>query len=67
MDIVEFAESIADVKLTDWQKKHLRALYEMSKNGDIYITFPKNAGRSQMLVYMNQAKELILNGATNDC
>ena len=66
MDIVEFAENFMNVELKDWQKKHIRALYEMSKNNDIRIVMPKNAGRSQAYIYIDKIKELIPNGATND-
>lgn len=67
MDIVKFAESFMNVELKDWQKDHIRRLYEMSKDDVVRIVMPKNAGRSQMYVYIDQIKELISNGATNDC
>lgn len=67
MDIVEFAEKFMNVELKDWQKEHLRVLYEKySKNGDIRIVMPKNAGRTQVYIYMDQFKELISNGKTLD-
>ena len=67
MDIVEFAEKFMNVELKDWQKDHIRVLYDKySKDGEIRIVMPKNAGRHQVYIYMNQIKELISNGATND-
>jgi hypothetical protein len=66
MDIVEFAERFIGVDLPEWQKKHIKTLYEMSTNEPIRIVMPKNAGRHQAYIYMNQ-KELILNGKTTDC
>lgn len=64
MDIAEFAEKFMNVELCEWQKQHLRALDKMRGNGDIRIVTGR---RGQMYVYMNQAKELIRNGSTNDC
>ena len=66
MDIVDFAEKFMNLELKEWQKRHIRLLDRMRKDGRIYIVMPKNAGRSQVYIYMNQ-KELIPNGATNDC
>lgn len=66
MDIAKFAEKFMNVELAEWQKDHIRVLYEKYQDGDIRIVMPKNAGRHQVYVYMNQTKELILNGPTND-
>lgn len=67
MDIADFAEKFMDVKLKDWQKNHLRLLYEKyQSDGDIRIVMPKNAGSHQMYIYMNSIKELIPNGSTNN-
>ena len=63
MDIVEFAERFMNVKLPDWQKTHIKTLYEKYKDTDVRIVMPKNAGRHQVYIYMNQ-KELIFNGTT---
>lgn len=66
MDIVTFAESFMNVELKDWQKEHIRALYDKySKDGNVRIVMPKNAGRQQVYIYMN-SKELILNDTPND-
>lgn len=63
MDIVDFAEKFMDVDLPDWQKKHIRELYEISRDETIRIVMPKNAGRRQAYIYMNQLKkELTPNG-----
>ena len=68
MDIVEFAEKFMDVELKEWQKEHLKVLYEKySKDGDIRIVMPKNAGRTHVYIYMDQLKELIPNGKTTNC
>ena len=47
MDIVEFAEKFYDVKLTDWQKQHIRTLYELGKKADVRISMPRHNGRDQ--------------------
>lgn len=67
MDIVDFAEKFMDVELADWQKDHIRLLYEKYQDCDIRIVMPKNAGRHQAFVYIAQIKELILNEPTTHC
>lgn len=62
MDIVEFAEKFMNVELQDWQKDHIRLLYEKYQNNDIRIVMPKNAGRHEVYIYMNQMKGLIQHG-----
>ena len=62
MDIVEFAEKFMNAELLDWQKEHIRLLYEKYRDDDIRIVMPKNAGRHQIYIYMNQCKELIQHG-----
>jgi hypothetical protein len=67
MDIVEFAESFMNVELQEWQKNTIRTLDEMGKDAKICIATPRHMGRDQAVyIYMKQ-KELILNGASNDC
>lgn len=66
MDIVEFAEKIVGYELPDWQKNYLRVLHEKGKDEKIYICVLQNHGRSQLYTYIKNAKELILNGSTND-
>lgn len=67
MDIADFAEKFMNVKLLDWQKEHIRTLYnKYQTDGDIRIVMPKNSGMRQVYFYMNQ-KELIPNGKTDDC
>lgn len=67
MDIVEFAESFMNVELQEWQKNVIRALDKMGKDAKICIATPRHMGRDQAVyIYMKQ-KELILNGASNDC
>lgn len=66
VDIAEFAEKFTNVKLLDWQKEHIRVLYENYSNNDIRIVMPRHAGRShQMYVYV-KSKELIANGTPHD-
>ena len=66
MDIIEFAEKFMNVELKDWQKEHIRVLYDMRRDSNIRIVMPRHAGEHQVYIYMNQ-KELIPNGAANDC
>lgn len=57
MDIVDFAERFMNVKLTDWQKEHIRVLYEMSRDKDIRIVISRHIGESQarkMYIYMKE-------------
>ena len=50
MDIVEFAESFMNVKLSDWQKEHIRILEKiprdakivMGPSGRVYIYMKEN-------------------------
>ena len=63
MDIVEFAEKFMGVQLTDWQKRHFRFLYDLSRKGDVRVVMGKNG---QVYTYFKM-KELVLNGAPNDC
>ena len=67
MDVVEFAEKFMNVELPDWQKKYLRLLYESGKDAKIYIRMPKDSGRHQALIHINNTKELFSNGTQNDC
>ena len=67
MDIVEFAEKSVGYELPEWQKNYLQVLYEKGKDEKIYIRMLKNHGRSQFYTYFENAKELVLNGAPNDC
>lgn len=61
MDIVEFAEKFYGATLPDWQKAHLRKLYELSKNYDIKVVMRKG----QAYMYLNP-KEMTQNGQTSD-
>lgn len=61
MDIVEFAEKYYGASLPDWQKTHLRKLYELSKDHDIRVVMRK--GRAYM--YLNP-KELTQDGQTSN-
>lgn len=63
MDIVEFAEKFMNVKLKDWQKEHIRVLDKLPRGAKIVM-----APRGRVYIYVEQpTKELIPNGATNDC
>ena len=63
MDIVEFAEKFYDVKLTDWQKEHIRILERLPRGARLVM------GRNgRVYIYVDQpTKELIPYGQTNDC
>ena len=52
MDIVEFAEKFMNVELKDWQKEHIRVLYEMSRDNDIRIVMPRHLGENQIYIYV---------------
>lgn len=67
MDIVEFAESFMNVELKDWQKEHIRVLYDMRRDSNIRIVMPRHADEHQVYIYMYKNKELIPNGTANDC
>lgn len=67
MDVVEFAEKFMNVQLPEWQKKYLRLLYDSGRDAKIHICMPKNAGRHQALIHINDTKELLSDGTTNDC
>lgn len=62
MDIVEFAERFMDVEIPEWQKNHIRTLYEVSRDNDIYIV----RGRYGFRTYVTPktVKELTQNGET---
>jgi hypothetical protein len=61
MDIVEFAERFMNIELKDWQKRHIRTLYELSRDNKIYICM---APGGRVLTYLTPktVKELINNG-----
>ena len=65
MDIVEFAEKFMNIELQDWQKEHLRMLDKMRHDSKIRVVMPKNNGRHQVYIYMDQYKELMSNGTPN--
>lgn len=44
MDIVEYTEKVLDVKLSDWQKEHLRTLNEKRLDEGLYIVMRKRNG-----------------------
>lgn len=67
MDIAEFAEKFMNVKLPEWQKSHIQTLYEMGTDAKIYICMPKNSGRNQAYILIDNVKELLSNGTQNDC
>lgn len=61
MDIVEFAEKFYGAKLPEWQKTHLRKVYELSKNHDIKVVMRKR----QAYMYLIP-KELTQNDQASD-
>lgn len=44
MDIVEYTEKVLDVKLTDWQKEHLRTLNNKRFDDGLYVIMRKRNG-----------------------
>lgn len=66
MDVVEFAERFYGADLPEWQKNHIRSLYEMGTDAKIHICMPPHAGRTQALIHVNNIKELLSNGTQND-
>lgn len=66
MDIVEYAEKFYSVQLTDWQKEHIRMLDKLGEKTDIRVVMSRHQGRDQAVYFYLNAKELILNGQTND-
>lgn len=62
MDIVEFMERFFDTEIPEWQKRHIRTLYEVSKENDIYLV----KGRYGFRTYLKPKtlKELTQNGQT---
>ncbi len=65
MDIVEFAEKFYGAEIPEWQKNHIRTLYEMRTDAKIYICMPPHSGRRQALIHINNVKELLSNGTQN--
>ena len=63
MDVVDFVENICGIKLLNWQKTHLRFLYDLSSRGDVKIVMGKNG---QVFTYL-KPKELVLDGTPNNC
>ena len=61
MDIVEFAEKSYGAKLPDWQKEHLRKVYELSKDHNIRIVMRKGRAYTYLI-----PKELTRYGQTSD-
>lgn len=66
MDIVEFAEQFYNAELPEWQKEYIRTLNKMRTDAKIYICMPKDSGRHQALIHINNIKELLSNGTQND-
>lgn len=62
MDVVEFAEKFFNVEIPEWQRNHIRTLYEVSRDNDIYIV----KGRYGFRTYVTPktVKELTRNGTT---
>ena len=65
MDIAEFVERFMDTRLPEWQKEHIRMLYEVSRDKDIYLSM----NRSGVYTYLkkNTLRELTQNGQTSNC
>ena len=61
MDIVEFAEKFYGASIPDWQRAHLRRVYELSKNHDIRVVMRKGQAYTYLI-----PKELTQNGQTSD-
>ena len=60
MDIVEFAESVMNIELKEWQKEHLRILEKLPRGAKIIM-----GPRGRVYIYVDQpTKELIPHGKT---
>jgi hypothetical protein len=66
MDIIDVAEKMYGVQLSDWQKEHIRTLDKLGKNTNIRIIIPRHNGRDDAVYFYLNLKELILSGETND-
>lgn len=56
MDIVEYTEKVLDVKLTEWQKDHLRKLDELRPSEGVHVIMRRHNG---IYIYRDQThKEL---------
>ena len=68
MDIADFLERFAGSKLPEWQKEHIRMLYEMSRDRPIYISMRPHQGRDAFYTYLKQntLRELTQSGKTLD-
>lgn len=66
MDIAEFLERIGDTKLPEWQKEHIKMLYEVSKDKLIYISMNSHLGRNEFYTYLKPSilRELTQHGTT---
>lgn len=62
MDVVEFAERFFDVEIPEWQRNHIRTLYEVSRDNDIYIVPSRYGFRTYLKP--KTLKELTRNGTT---
>ena len=49
MNLVEFAEKISIVPLTDWQKKFLSAYEQAQKEGKVIMCVPQRIGGKRTL------------------
>ena len=63
MDIVEYAEKFYGMNLPDWQKDHLRRVYELSRDNDIQIIMGRY-GRVYTYLTPKTLKELTQSGKT---
>lgn len=63
MDVVEYAEMICNTKIPDWQKEHLRKVFEVSKTNDIRIVMGRH-GKVYMYLTPKTLKELSNDGST---
>ena len=63
MDIVEYAEKFYGTNLPNWQKDHLRKVYEISRDNDIHVVFGRY-GRVYTYLTPKTLKELIQSGKT---
>ena len=63
MDIIEYAERFYGMDLPDWQKEHLRRVYEISRDNDIHVVFGRY-GRVYTYLTPKILKELTQSGKT---
>lgn len=65
MDVCEYAELVCGKKLPEWQKEHLRRIYDIAKDNDIHICMAH--GRVYTYLSPRTIKELTEREQTPHC